>query len=148
ELIACEKNLVIVRTPNLILKEWTFQCREVGRMAMMMTMPEPHYTFVFEGILDQLKRSRVHVTEHSTGLQAILHVSINDRDFLNLRGLRADERVADVIDLSTAISIADRWSKRHEEYPCVIHVKLPVRRLALFQRNEIKDYLAIMLYWF
>jgi 7-cyano-7-deazaguanine synthase in queuosine biosynthesis len=113
-----------------------------------MTMPEPHYTFDFEGISDHLYNSRLHITNHREGRTVTIHVSVDDSDFLRLRGLQVNSHVADLIDLAVAIYEADRWSLRDSESPCVIRVRLPIRHLSTFQRFELHRQLQEMLYWF
>jgi len=117
-------------------------------MVTMMTMPEPHYTFDFEGLSDHLQNSHLQITDHLEGRTATIRVSVDDTDFLHLRGLQVDGHIADLIDLAVAISEADRWSQRDPEFPCVIRVRLPVRHLERFNQPGLHEHLRTMLYWF
>lgn len=114
----------------------------------MMTMPEPHYTFDFEGLSDHLQNSRLQITNHLQRKTTTVRVAVDDTDFLHLRGLRVDSHIADLIDLAVAISEADRWSQRDPELPFVIRVRLPVRHLEMFKQAELHEHLRQMLFWF
>jgi|GEM_PF-593440 len=114
----------------------------------MRLKPSLEYTFVFSGILDQLKRSKVKVINGEPKQETTIYVSVNEADFLNLRGLQVKDVIADVVDLGTAISVADRWAKRDREYPCHIHIKLPVRRPDVLCAENIMWHLQRMLDWF
>jgi len=111
-------------------------------------MHEPHFTFDFEGISDRLRNSSLHITDHLEGRTVTIRVSVDDTDFLRLRGLQVDAQIGDLIDLAVAIYEADRWSQRDPEFPCVIRVRLPVRHLELFSHPELHEHLRQMLYWF
>jgi hypothetical protein len=115
---------------------------------MAMTMPEPHYTFEFEGISDRLQNSRLQIIDHRQGRTVTIRVSVDDTDFLHLRGLQLDGRIADLIDLAVAIHEADRWAQRDPNFPCPIRLRLPVRHLEIFNRPEMHEQLQRMLYWF
>ncbi len=113
-----------------------------------MKMPEPHYTFDFEGLSDHLQNSRLHITDHKENRKVTIRVSVDDTDFLRLRGLRVDSHIADLVDLAVAVYEADRWSQRHPEFPSVIRVRLPVRHIETFQRPEVREHLQQTLYRF
>lgn len=114
----------------------------------MTKMPEPQYTFEFEGLSDHLQNSRLQITDHQRGRKITIRVSVDDTDLLHLRGLQVDSHIADLVDLAVAIYEADRWAQRDSEYPCVIQVRLPVRHLEIFQRAELHEHLQQMMYWF
>ena len=111
-------------------------------------MNEPHFTFEFEGISDNLQQGRLWITDHLEDRKAVIRVSVDDKDFLHLRGLQLNSRIADLIDLAIAISQADRWSKRHKDFPCQIYVRLPVRNIELLNDPELHRLLTETLYWF
>jgi len=113
-----------------------------------MNIPEPHYTFEFEGLSDRLGRGNLHITDHHIESSFTIQVSVDDTHFLKLRGLQVDSHVADLVDLAVAISEADRWTQRNLEFANVIQVCLPVRNLEIFQSEEIKAHIQQMMYWF
>ncbi|MCB9437332.1 MAG: 7-cyano-7-deazaguanine synthase [Anaerolineales bacterium] len=111
-------------------------------------MPQPHVTFDFDGISDRLKYSKLHVINHANDRKFELRVSVDDKAFLNLRGLLLDAPIADLIDLAVAIHEADRWTQRDHDFPSVIHVRLPIRCLETFNTPELHAHLQQTLYSF
>ena len=111
-------------------------------------MSEPHFTFEFEGISDNLQQGRLWITDHVEGYQTTIRVWIDDKDLLHLRGRQLNPQIADLIDIAIAISEADRWSQRHEDFPCQIRVRLPVRNVDLLNDPELHKLLTKMMYWF
>ena len=111
-------------------------------------MDEPHVTFKFEGIPDELGQSNLRIIDHLNGCEFAIQVSVDDKPLLNLRGLQLDSRIADLIDLAVAIHEADRWAKHSRDFPRAILVQLPVRSVDVFKSPELHKHLKQMLFWF
>lgn len=110
--------------------------------------PEYDYTYRFSGISDQLQNGRLEIHDHRNGRTFNIRVAVDDQDFLHLRGLRVESRIADLIDLAVAIYEADRWSKRVEKRPTVLRVVLPVRNTEILQSEQVLYLLKRILFWY
>ena len=111
-------------------------------------MDEYRFTFEFKEISDNVKQSSLSIIDHRRGKRFNTQASINDRVFLERRGLQVKPHVADLIDLAVSIYVADRWARRKSGMPRVIHVSLPVRTDSFFNSTQVQDYLRQMLNWF
>ncbi len=104
------------------------------------------YTYLFNDITDQ--SSRVQVSNHRDN--KVYHATIGVRDnqlsWWQLSQMPAT--VADLIDVGTAIYVADRLSLRRRDKSCNIKVVLPVRQVDVFKQVEIVEQLQHILFWF
>ncbi len=114
----------------------------------MSQIDQPDYTYEFDGISDRLTNSPLRIHNHRDGLQRDILVAVDDSDFLDIRGRQVPSHIADLIDLAVAIYEADRWSKRREDEPCKILVRLPVRHPEVFRSAEMHELLGNLLYWY
>ena len=112
-----------------------------------MPRTNPDYTYRFDGITDRLNDSRLHIHDHRTGQTHTIHVAVDDRDFLRIRGHQVPSNIADLIDLAVCIFEADRWSKREDDASCKILVQLHVRNPEVFNTVETHELLSQLLYW-
>jgi hypothetical protein len=56
--------------------------------------------------------------------------------------------IADLVDLAVTVQMADRMSIRQEDFPCQIHIVLPVRHPEIFDQPHITKCLQDVLYWY
>ncbi len=88
-------------------------------------MNQPDFTYEFNNISE--KRDQLTMIEHST--QSIHHpkVVVKDFHFSYEKRMKFSGLLANFVDLSVAVYVADRLSKHPENQQCNIHIVLPVR---------------------
>jgi len=111
-------------------------------------MHQLDYTYSFDYISDQLKNGQIRITDHATNQTHELQVAVND-DQLSLINYRTiSPLLADLIDIATAIHVADRFSKSDSRMPRRMLLRLPIRQLEIIDRPSIHKKLQDVLYWF
>lgn len=75
-------------------------------------------------------------------------MSVAIDDYQLLRQNQVPAEISDLVDLAVAVHVADRISIRQEDFPCQIHIVLPVRHPEIFERPQIAEYLRDNLYWY
>src|SRR6266567_4860950 len=107
------------------------------------------YTFVFSPIKD--KHSSVQVINYR-GSQSqasfAIQVGAHDYDLLIKSNRRIPSISADLIDVATAIYIADRISIRQDDMPCKIGITIPVRNINIMRESNIIKKFQDILEWY
>lgn len=110
-------------------------------------MQEAHYRYTFEDI--GRKPTKVHVVSRPAHTSFYAHVSVDDSQFLRRRYSTMSPLLADLIDIGTAVHVADRAStvKRQEQVQR-IHIDLPLRCPEHFTRADVYATLLDALHYF
>jgi 7-cyano-7-deazaguanine synthase in queuosine biosynthesis len=111
---------------------------------MEAKMDELDYTYIFDDIGDISRQ--VSVIDHRENKQFAISVAVDDYQLLCQSRVPAE--IADLVDLAVTIHVADRMSIRQEDFPCRIHVVLPVRYPEMFEQAHIIKCLRDVLYWY
>ena len=107
------------------------------------------YTYDCIFIAGKLSEGRITRTDYKEGNKLSLQVSIQDKSLgEHLASNKIDEIIADLTDLAVAVSIADRFSKRHDNRTICLQIKLPMRSLIWFEKPSLSHDLRDLLYWF
>ncbi len=108
-------------------------------------MLSPKYTFKFSDIN---AITPVNVWDHHSGAHGFLHVSLDDTQLNNVFVHPIPPHIVDLVDLGIAIFTADRVAHRHNDVIYRIEIVLPVRCPDVLSREEFRDQLSDLLYWY
>lgn len=108
-------------------------------------------TFQFSSIAEGL--SRVDIATHETGEMRSVSVAVNDHQLIERSSAYLPSRLANLIDIATAVYAADRLGLRRNrtlygETRRNIEVILPVRNPDYFNQPHILERLSDTLYWY
>lgn len=108
-------------------------------------MENPDYQYIFEDIESQATSvCRIDLAADEEHHPVLL---LKD-DPLNLNcGRRLPSVIADLIDIASAVYVADRWSP-HSKQKSEILLSVPVRNAGLFNSEGVQGQLKDTLYWF
>lgn len=112
-------------------------------------MRELDYTCDFDPMGEKLKKGPMRLTNHATNqTYHDLLVAVDDSKLSHINYKAVSPLLADLIDIATAIHIADRLSKRYKNMPRRIQIRLPLRKREVFSNPPIYKNLQDILYWF
>lgn len=103
------------------------------------------YSYEFSGMGEGL--SSVRRFDHKKDTDMTFHVGLADEEVLRLAGRYVNTLVADMMDIGGAVLVADRCSPRTKDQT-VIHVKLPLRNVEIFERSRVKEFLCSALHYY
>lgn len=105
------------------------------------------YSYTFSAITE--KFCKVKVVDHNNRKKVdTIQLAIKDYSLLTQAGRRFPPLVADLIDIASAVSLADRMSIRRDDMPCRIEISLPVRQLELLSQSYIQEKFQDILQWY
>lgn len=110
-------------------------------------MREVDYRYTFESI--RRTPTRVRVVSRPAHTSFYAHVSVDDSQFLHRRYSAMSPLLADLIDIGTAVHVADRASTvKRQERVQRIHIDLPLRCPEQFARADVYEPLLDALHFF
>jgi hypothetical protein len=105
------------------------------------------YRYTFEGL--RKTPTRVHVVSRPARTSFTAQVSVDDSQFLYRRHSAMSPLLADLIDIGTAVHVADRASTmKRQEWVQRIHVDLPLRCREVFTAASVYEPLRDALHFF
>jgi hypothetical protein len=104
------------------------------------------YTYRFHNITE--KQAPVDVTIHKTAEKRTFSVAANDSQFIDRPSNYLPTKLADLVDIATAVFTADHMATRRGEMPCGIEIILPVRNPDYYNQPHIIGILKDSLYWY
>jgi len=106
------------------------------------------YSYIFSEISKRHHRGSVQRINHETNRPEFLSISVNDDDLLSRRLATMPAIVADLIDVASAVHVADRLTPRREDATYHIALTLPVRCPDIWGDVMVLDHLRKVLLWF